>query len=85
MSKRLQVVLPDADLERYKRTARAAGLSLSEWVRRALSSGERQVSVGDIEPKLAAVREALKHSYPAPDIEHMLSEIQGGYRPAGSL
>jgi hypothetical protein len=84
MSKRLQVVLSDADLERYERTARAAGLSLSEWARQALSSAERQVSVGDIESKLTAVREALKHSYPAPDIEQMLSEIEGGYRTASS-
>lgn len=80
MSKRLQVVVSEEDLERYERSAESAGVSLSEWVRQALRAAEHQVSVRDIEPKLAAVRKALTYSYPSPDIEQMLSEIEDGYR-----
>lgn len=80
MSKRLQVVVGDADLERYERTARVAGLSVSEWVRQALADAERKTSSGDIDAKLATVRAALGHSYPAPDIDQMLGEIEAGYR-----
>jgi hypothetical protein len=81
MSKRLQVVVGDADLERYERTARAAGLNLSEWVRQALRVAQREASDGDVEAKLAAIRKAASCNFPeAPDIETMLGEIEAGYR-----
>jgi hypothetical protein len=34
---------------------------------------------GDAARKLAVVREGARHSYPAPDIEQMLAEIERGY------
>ncbi|SRR6266542_3920229 len=82
VSKRLQVVLSDPDLERFERAARAAGLTLSEWVRQVLGAAERESATGSIDAKLAAVRAALRHAYPAPDIETMLAEIEEGYRDA---
>jgi hypothetical protein len=30
--------------------------------------------------KLKAIREAIGHSFPAPDIEEMLAEIEQGYQ-----
>jgi hypothetical protein len=33
MSKRLQVVVDDAELERFQGAARREGMTLSEWVR----------------------------------------------------
>lgn len=80
MSKRLQVVMPDAELERYEGAARAAGLTVSEWVRRTLGAAQRETSTGDLEAKLSAVREALRHEFPAPDIDAMRGEIEAGYR-----
>jgi hypothetical protein len=80
MSKRLQVVVGDADLQGYERAAGEAGLSLSEWVRGTLRAAEREAAVGDVDAKLAAVREALRHDAPAPDIDVMLDEIEQGYR-----
>ncbi len=81
MSKRLQVVLGDGDLERYSRTAQAAGLSLSEWARQALRVAEREMSGGDVEAKLAAIRRAVSHgaSGREVDIETMLEETEAGY------
>jgi hypothetical protein len=79
MSKRLQVVVRDEDLERYARTADAAGVSLSEWVRQALRVAERERSSGDVEAKLAVIRRAAGHNFPAePDIDTLLAEMEAG-------
>ena len=80
--KRLQVVVGDAELRRYEEAARAGGLTLSAWVRHVLRAAEREVDTGDVDARLAAVREAYSHSFPAPDIEEMLGEIERGYAAA---
>jgi hypothetical protein len=80
MSKRLQVVVDDAELHRYQRAAGRSGLTLAEWVRQALRSAERTTAVGDPDRKLGAIRRATAHEFPAPDIEQMLAEIEHGYR-----
>jgi hypothetical protein len=79
MSKRLQVVVRDDELERYARTADAAGVTLSEWVRQALRVAERERSSGDVEAKLALIREAAGYNFPAePDIDTLLAEMEAG-------
>lgn len=78
MSKRLQVVVSDEELERYARTADAVGLTMSEWVRQSLRAAERQVSTGDVEAKLAVIRKAVTYNFPAPDIDTMLAETEAG-------
>lgn len=84
MSKRLQVVVGDTDLARYERTADAAGMSLSAWVRQALAVAQREASSGDVDTKLAAIRRAAACNLGgAPDIDTMLAEIETGYLPAG--
>jgi hypothetical protein len=81
MSRRLQVVVRDEDLARYERSAQAAGLTLSEWTRQAMSESERRTSSGDVEAKLAAVREAVAHNgVPAVDIDTMNAEIETSRR-----
>jgi hypothetical protein len=76
MSKRLQVVVGEADLERYERSAQASGQTLSEWVRQAMSVAERERSSGDVEAKLATIRRAAAHNgHPEVDIDTMLAEI----------
>jgi hypothetical protein len=35
--------------------------------------------------KLAAIRHAARHRYPAPDIETVLREIERGYEPPHSI
>ena len=80
MGKRLQVVVDDAELRRFRRAAKQAGMTLSEWVRQTLRRAERSLSTGDVERKLAAIRRAASFSdAPAPDIEQMLAEIEKGY------
>jgi hypothetical protein len=79
MSKRLQVVVDDTELHEYEETAKVLGLTLSAWVRQNLRKASRDVSRGDVEAKLAAIRRAASYSFPAPDIEQMNEEIERGY------
>ena len=81
MSKRLQVVVGEADLERYERSAQASGQTLSEWARQAMNAAERERSSGDVEAKLAAIRKAAAHNaHPEVDIDTMIAEIEVGRR-----
>ena len=82
MSKRLQIVVDDEAADRYERCAAAEGLSLSAWIRQALRGAEREVSVADTGPKLAAIRAAYDHAFPAPDIATLLEEVERGYLDA---
>jgi len=81
MSKRLQVVVGEDDLQRYERSAQACGQTLSEWVRQAMNAAERKRSSGDVEAKLAVIRKAATYNLtPAVDIDTMLAQIEMGYR-----
>lgn len=79
MSKRLQVLLEEPELREIQRAARAQRMTVAEWVRQALRAARREVPSRDPERKLAAIRTATRHSFPAPDIEKMLQEIESGY------
>jgi hypothetical protein len=77
MSKRLQVVVGDEELDGYARTAQAVGLTMSEWVRQSLRAAEREVSTGDVEAKLAAIRKAASYRFPIPpDVDTLLAEME---------
>lgn len=79
MSKRLQVVLDEEELASIRSDARRHGVTVSEWVRRALRIARRSSSSGDTARKLAALRMAARHDFPIADIDQMLAEIERGY------
>jgi len=79
MSKRLQVLLDEAELDQFRESAQRQGVPVSEWVRRALREARRREPQGDLDSKLRAVREATKHEFPTADIDQMLAEIEQGY------
>jgi hypothetical protein len=79
MSKRLQVVLDDAEARDIRRLARRQQMTVSEWVRQALRLARRQEPETDQTKKLQVVRAAVRHSYPTADIDQMLTEIEHGY------
>jgi hypothetical protein len=78
MSKRLQVLLDDAELREVRRAARQARMTTAEWVRRALRAARRTQPAADTSRKLQVIRRALRHQFPAPDIAQMLEEIERG-------
>jgi hypothetical protein len=79
MTKRLQVLLDDAEWRQIQRSARAERTTVAEWVRRALRQARRGASSKDADHKLAAIRAAARHAFPAPDIDRMNAEIERGY------
>ncbi|MGI8627429.1 MAG: hypothetical protein ACR2J5_12805 [Geodermatophilaceae bacterium] len=79
MSKRLQVILPDQEFNELRRTAEQHGTTVSEWVRQALRRAGKEPAIGDVEQRFAAVRAAMRHSFPTGDIDVMLHEIERGY------
>lgn len=80
MSKRLQVLLPDQEMNEIQRFARRERITVGEWVRRVLREARTRQPVNEPEAKLKAVRKASQFSFPTADIEQMLSEIEQGYR-----
>lgn len=79
MSKRLQVVLDEAEFNAVEEVARREGLTVSEWVRQALRLARRTQPEGDRARKLAAVRAAAQHAFPTADMEELLAQIERGY------
>lgn len=79
MSTRLQVVLDEEEMDEIREAADRRRMTVSEWVRQALRSARRREPARDYESKLAVIRAAARHRFPAPDIETMLEEIESGY------
>ena len=79
MSKRLQVLFDEREFADLQAIARRHGMTVSEWVRQAVRSARRRESGGDAAAKLAAVRSAMRHSFPTGDIDRMLRETGQGY------
>jgi hypothetical protein len=83
MSTRLQVVMDDAELREIQRIARRSRMTVAEWVRQALRAARQHQPAVDASRKLQAVRTAMSHQFPAPDIDQMLAEIGRGYQQDG--
>jgi len=83
MSKRLQVLLDEEELKAIRKAARRDKTTVAEWVRQALRAARRQQPKSDVARKLAIVRAAYRHRFPAPPIEQMLAEIEQGYLDDG--
>ena len=79
MSKRLQVLLEDSELRELRQVARRHGLTVAEWVRRALRVARRQAPLLETDRKVGAVRSAIGHGFPTAEIEQILAEIESGY------
>jgi len=79
MSKRLQVLLDDAELREIQRLARAQRMTVAEWVRAALRAARRREPLGETAKRLDVVRSATRYAFPTADIDAMLGEIEAGY------
>lgn len=79
MSKRLQVLIQPGEYKTFQQMARQAGISLGEWVRRALREALQERSQKTPQQKLKNIRKAAQYNLPTADIEQMLAEIESGY------
>lgn len=66
-------------MSEIQQSAKREQVPVGEWVRRTLREAQRSKSAKDPETKMRAVREAMKYSVPAPDIDQMNREIESGY------
>ncbi|HEY3176133.1 MAG TPA: antitoxin [Candidatus Polarisedimenticolia bacterium] len=82
MSKRLQVLLDNAEYREVRSLVRAERLTVAEWVRQALQIALQRNSTGDSDRKLAAIRTAAAHEFPSGDMTQILAEIERGYLDA---
>ena len=78
MSKRLQVLISEEELETLRVVARRNRLSVGEWVRGTLRRAVAASDVGSADDKVKAIRRALKHSFPTAEIQVMNAEIAEG-------
>lgn len=85
MSKRLQVLLEDAEYRALHRVARAHRMTVAEWVRQALRNARRREPLTDVGKKLGIVRAAARHSFPTGGIDQVLAEIERGYLGEGPV
>ena len=79
MSKRLQILLDDEELQEIKAVAKRSRMSVSSWVRTALREARLQKPRIDTQRKLQTIRAAVPDSFPTADIDQMLAEIGAGY------
>jgi hypothetical protein len=83
MSKRLEVLLDDAELAEAQRAADRDRVPLSEWVRAAIRERQRRAPEAGAPEKLAAVQRAAEHRFPVAGVDEMLAEIERGYLDDG--
>lgn len=79
MSKRLQVLFEESELDEVRRVAERHHMTVAEWVRQALRAARRQEPKRAAQEKLDAIRRAAEHDFPSGDIDQMLAEIERGY------
>ncbi|MEE9308969.1 MAG: antitoxin [Spirochaetia bacterium] len=79
MSKRLQVILSDSEMEEIQSVAEQEHITVSEWVRHALRAARRSRPTTDAAKKIAVIRSAARNEFPTGDIQQILSEIEKGY------
>jgi hypothetical protein len=79
MSKRLQVLMSDAEMSEIRKLARREQIPVGEWVRRALREARAGQPVHDAERKLKVVRRAAQHALSSGEIEQMLEEVERVY------
>lgn len=82
MTKRLQVLLDDAELDDIQRAARRRNMTTAEWVRQNLRRARETEAGLDPRRKLELIRHAATFSFPTADIEQMNAEIEQGYLDA---
>lgn len=79
MTKRLQVLLEDAEMAEVRSAARRQGQSVAEWVRSAIRSARAADDGRPAADKLRALHDATRHEFPTGSIEEMLENIERGY------
>jgi len=79
MSKRLQVIVEDAEMRELQRLARRHHMTVAECVRQSLRAARRRDPGTDAGKRLKGVRNASRNEFPTGSIDRMLAEVEKGY------
>jgi hypothetical protein len=79
VTKRLQVLFDDDELEEIQRLAKRERKTTATWVREQLRAARSAAGDPDPERKLRAIREATTYAFPVGDIDEVLAEIERGH------
>ena len=79
MTKRLQVLIEEAELAEFQRIARRRHMTTAEWVRQSLRAARDTGVASTAHSKLGSVMAAAEYSFPVGDIQELLAEIERGY------
>ena len=84
MSTHLQLVVSKKELEELKAIAQEEGLTVSEWVRRAVRTARSYRPKQNQATKLRAMQNIARYNTPTADVEQILTEIDAGRVLSGS-
>ena len=79
MTKRLRVLVDDAELAEIQALAKRRRQTTSAFVREVLRAARQSGDHPTVESKLRALRQAVGHAYPTADLEQLNEEIERGY------
>ncbi len=79
MSIRLQILLPEEELQEIKRLASQEHMTVSAWVRRAIQHEQRERLRSVMQEKQHIIRKAAKFQFPAADYEDIAADIESDY------
>lgn len=85
MSKKLQVLLEEEELDEIRDIARRRRMTVSEWVRKTLRTAIKDEPRTAVRAKLDAIEAASAYAFPAGDVDTMLDEISRGRLEDGSV
>jgi hypothetical protein len=75
----MQILIETSEYECFQAHAQREGKTLAEWVRQALRETAERLPAAPVQDKLAALHQAARQEFPAPDIEQMNEEIARGH------
>lgn len=79
MTKRLQVLFDETEYAALQAAAAGRGMTVAEWVRQALTAARRAAASGDVDRKLTAIRQAVRHTGPTGPVDRLIGETERGY------
>jgi hypothetical protein len=78
MSKRLQVLLDEAEYEEIRAAARRERMTVAEWVRHGLRKARSEEPSRSAQEKFQVLERAADYGFPAGDIDQILDDIERG-------
>jgi len=84
MSKRLEVVFPDDEMQAIQAIASSERMTIKEWVRMTLRTACHSATTASATNKINSIRAAVRYEFPIANMSQTLAEIDQGYTASDS-